>query len=477
LLTFGYNLDAQLHRGLGLIEVCLKAVARNFAFARASTGEGNRLGTAPTGDRRIEELMDFASLAMERGQAHEAERLFQQAQAEAPRHPRVAGENARRLLAAGNAAAAVALLQQALADAPSDPALWLGLGRALRALDRADDEMAAIEKALELEPRNLLALLQKASLQEARGDARSAAATYRMALRLIPPGTEPPPAMRPVLLHARKAVEANDRALESFLDDRLRALRGQYDAKALRRIDRSLGVLLQKERIYPQQPSFMHFPQLPAIEFYEREQFPWLESIEAATDDIRAELIDVLADGSSTLEPYVALRKGVPLNQWAELNNSRRWGVYFLWRESVPIAEHIARCPRTVEALGAWPRWDVPGYGPTAVFSIVDAKTRIPAHTGVHNTRLTLHLPLIIPPGCRFRVGAEVREWVPGETIIFDDSIEHEVWNESEVARAVLIFDIWNPYLTAAERSLVSAIVTGVGEYYGKGRDKGRVVA
>jgi len=67
-----------------------------------------------------------------------------------------------------------------------------------------------------------------------------------------------------------------------------------------------------------------------------------------------------------------------------------------------------------VAALQSWPRWDVPGYGPTAVFSIVDAKTRIPPHNGVHNTRLTVHLPLIIPPGCGFRVGGERREWVPG---------------------------------------------------------------
>jgi aspartate beta-hydroxylase len=435
------------------------------------------LSIAPNEDHRIRQMMESASLAHERGQAQEAERLLRQAQAESPRHPLVVNESARRLLATGDAGGAAELLQQAVKDIPSDPVLWLGLAKALRGLDRREEEMAAIEKTLALEPRNLLALLQKASLQELQGQPRAAAATYRIALRLIPPGVEPPPAMRPVLQHARQCVDANNRALEAFLEDRLQGVRGRYTDERLGRVDRCLAALLQKERIYPQQPSFMHFPGLPAIEFYEREQFPWLESIEAATDDIRAELISVLADGPSTLEPYVALRKGVPLNQWAELNNSRRWGVYFLWRESVHFAEHIARCPRTVEALRAWQRWDVPGYGPTAVFSIVDAKTRIPAHTGVHNTRLTIHLPLIIPPGCRFRVGGETREWIPGKALIFDDSIEHEVWNDSDVPRAVLIFDTWSPFLSAAERALVSSIVAGVGEYYGKSGDADRGVA
>jgi len=157
----------------------------------------------------------------------------------------------------------------------------------------------------------------------------------------------------------------------------------------------------------------------------------------------------------------------MPLDQWRELNNSRRWGVYFLWKAGTPIAEHIARCPRTVKALEAWPRWDVPGYGPTAVFSILDAKSHIPGHTGVHNTRLTVHLPLIVPPGCTFRVGGERRTWELGKALVFDDSIEHEVWNDSDVPRAVLIFDIWSPYLSPAERALVSTLTTGVGEYYG----------
>ena len=63
----------------------------------------------------------------------------------------------------------------------------------------------------------------------------------------------------------------------------------------------------------------------------------------------------------------------------------------------------------------------------------------------MQNTRLTCHLPLIVPPGCGFRVGNEVREWVEGKLLVFDDTIEHEAWNDSGEDRVVLIFDIGGP--------------------------------
>jgi aspartyl/asparaginyl beta-hydroxylase (cupin superfamily) len=236
---------------------------------------------------------------------------------------------------------------------------------------------------------------------------------------------------------------------------------------SLARFDKCLATLLRKQMIYRQQPTFMYFPNLPVIEYFDRDLFPWLDPIEAATDDIRAELLQVLAEDAANLQPYVSLPETSPLKQFRELNNSRRWSVYYLWREGTAVTENLARCPRTAEALKAWPRCDVPGYSPSAVFSILDAKTRIPPHTGVSNTRLIVHLPLIVPPGCGFRVGAERREWQPGKAFVFDDTIEHEAWNDSDDPRAVMIFDIWSPFLNESEREMVSAATIAVGEYYG----------
>jgi aspartyl/asparaginyl beta-hydroxylase (cupin superfamily) len=108
----------------------------------------------------------------------------------------------------------------------------------------------------------------------------------------------------------------------------------------------------------------------------------------------------------------------------------------------------------------------VPGHAPTAFFSILDAHTHIPPHTGVTNTRLTVHLPLIVPEDCSFRVGSERREWSAGRAWVFDDTIEHEAWNGSDAPRAILIFDIWNPYLSEAERAVVRAATEAVSDYY-----------
>jgi aspartate beta-hydroxylase len=377
------------------------------------------------------------------------------------------GEAATRLLMSGDFARARDALLQAVEIDPSNVGCWMNLAAACNGLDLADDEKTALDKVLTLEPRNLRALLQMAVHYEVKGQPRAAAATYRTALQSVPRGAQLPPEMLAHLQHAQRAVEANNQALETFLEDRLSDLRARYAGESLKRFDRCLETLLQKRAIYRPKPTFMFFPNIPGIEFYDREDFPWLDRIEAATPDIRAELIEVLAGGPTALEPYVSMQ-GKPQDAWRELNNSRRWGVYFLWKAGEACLDNMAKCPKTVEALESWPRCDLPGSGPTAVFSILDARTRIPPHSGVNNARLIVHVPLIVPPGCGFRVGAETRGWEPGNAFVFDDTFEHEAWNDSDVPRAVLILDIWNPYVRPAEREMVAALTAGVGDFYGE---------
>jgi aspartyl/asparaginyl beta-hydroxylase (cupin superfamily) len=119
--------------------------------------------------------------------------------------------------------------------------------------------------------------------------------------------------------------------------------------------------------------------------------------------------------------------------------------------------------------LAQLPLCDIPHYAPGAFFSVLTPHTRLPPHSGTTNTRSIVHLPLLIPEGCGFRVGANVRTWKKGSAWVFDDSIEHEAWNDSDETRIILIFDIWNPLLSAAERDLVRALTVGIGHYYGAG--------
>jgi aspartyl/asparaginyl beta-hydroxylase (cupin superfamily) len=114
------------------------------------------------------------------------------------------------------------------------------------------------------------------------------------------------------------------------------------------------------------------------------------------------------------------------------------------------------------------PLVNLAGRAPNAFFSLLAPRTRIPPHTGVTNARATVHLPLIVPEGCGFRVGGETRTWVPGTAWAFDDTIEHEAWNDSDQPRLILIFDVWNPYLDEAERDFVREMLAAYDGYYGR---------
>jgi aspartyl/asparaginyl beta-hydroxylase (cupin superfamily) len=73
---------------------------------------------------------------------------------------------------------------------------------------------------------------------------------------------------------------------------------------------------------------------------------------------------------------------------------------------------------------------------------------------------------VIAPKGCRFRVGNETREWEEGKAWVFDDTLDHEAWNDSHETRVIVMIDIWNPLLTQAERALVSELLNGMRDYY-----------
>lgn len=167
------------------------------------------------------------------------------------------------------------------------------------------------------------------------------------------------------------------------------------------------------------------------------------------------ELLSLWDEGDDGFRPYVAFDPTQPVNQWQELNHSPRWSAWFLWKDGVRQEANCARCPATAALLDGLPLLDVPGKAPTVMFSILQPRTRIPPHTGSANARTTIHLPLVVPEGCGFRVGAETREWRVGEAWGFDDTIEHEAWNDSGRPRAILILDTWNPLLTEAERAAV----------------------
>ena len=354
-----------------------------------------------------------------------------------------------------DAAAAVRHFQAAAQADPGAAPLWINLAKAHRLGGNDEGERAALESALATDQRHLMAHIRLAELHERRGESGEATTHWAAVAALSGEQVSPPPELRAIVEHARAFLAKRKETLADALGKGLEAELAGASSRDRRRMMAAMDHSLGLRKIYANQCFGMHYPFLPADEFLDREHFPWLEQLEAQTDVIKAELIDLLASADAGLSPYVAMPPGTPTNIWTSLNNSPAWSALHLWKDGERIEAACARAPKTAEIVAALPLASIPGRAPTVFFSILEAGKHIPPHTGVTNTRTIIHLPLIVPGGCTFRVGGETREWREGEAFAFDDTIEHEAWNRSDQNRAVLILDCWNPHLSDQERAMI----------------------
>ena len=364
----------------------------------------------------------------------------------------------------GNAMQARGLFEQIVQFPDADPTAWLGLAFACAQQNDADAALAAVDRLLELEPENIRGNIFKGDHLEHTGNSREAMQYYRVALRLSSRSTDHPEDVLQGLERAQKACAQLEGEYRDFLLRRISEEGFDLNSTSLR-FRQSLGILFGDVDVYHQQPRRFYFPGLPQIQFYERDDFEWVESIEAATDEIRAELTRVLED-TSRFSPYLE-SDGTHLSpSGTDLVDNDDWGAYYLWHYGDRNDEAAELCPTTFAALEAAPQPDIPGQAPIALFSRLRPTTRIPPHNGMVNTRLICHLPLIVPENCgALRVGNEMRPWTAGEMLIFDDSIQHEAWNDSDKERVVLLFDIWRPELSEEERALIGTVLTAARNY------------
>ena len=306
---------------------------------------------------------------------------------------------------------------------------------------------------------------QRGCSYEKLGRNKSAAQTFRNAIKIAPPPERLPPSQHAAFEHAKAAAAQYSVTLAQHLRKATADLRQRYRNERLDRFEESVDILAGAKPRQVHDPILFYFPRLPAIPFYDRELFPWLSTLEAATGTIRKELEIVMREDRDKFAPYIQMPPGTPVNQWVELNHSLLWSTLHLWRDGVRQDEVCARCPKTAALLSELPLAHQAGFSPNVVFSVLSPNTRIPPHTGSTNARLILHLPLILPPKCGFRVGNETREWRMGEAWVFDNSIDHEAWNDSAEARVILIFDVWNPLLSEAERALVAETLQALRQF------------
>lgn len=366
---------------------------------------------------------------------------------------------ADRAAAAGDFASARDFLEQSVEAGSPTVELWTKLGAIRRAMGDLEGALAAMERALALSPLDFSTLLARAVLLERMGDGRAGEAFSR-AVAQIPPDYAAPREMVSAVDHAKRRAEAH----RSAVQDRLAAsIPDDIEDKVRVRLERFASNTARRTRHFHQDPTEFHFPGLPEIEFHDPDEFDGVADLEAATDEIRSEYEQLARLKTAKLEPYTQYPDHVPLAQWRELNNNPAWTAIHLLQNGRLVEANANPCPKTLSALSGLPQPVIAGASPNAMFSLLAPRTRIPPHTGVANVRLVAHLPLIVPPGCGFRVGGETIEWKVGKVVIFDDTIEHEAWNDSDELRVVLIFDLWAPALKPPERDGIARIIGSAG--------------
>jgi aspartyl/asparaginyl beta-hydroxylase (cupin superfamily) len=348
-------------------------------------------------------------------------------------------------------------LEQAAELAPDDPALWMRIAGLRRATGQAAEALDAVHKALAIVPRDFMGLLMRASLLQRLGRPEAGEAWgHALAQK---PAAGIPAHLEPVVDEAEKHHAAWVGQKEGALVKAMANAEKRADEESRKRIARFRSNALRRTRAYHSEPTDYQFPELAEREFHPRRLFPWIEEVEAATGTITEELRAVMASERAELVPYVQFEEHLPMDQWRPLNQSRDWTAIHLMQHGRLVEANARHCPETMALLKRVPQPVVPGASPNAMFSLLAPNTVIPPHVGISNTRLVCHLPLIVPEGCWFRVGAQTRYWKVGEAFVFDDTMEHEAANPTDELRIVLIFDVWHPDLSEVEREAVAALI------------------
>lgn len=169
---------------------------------------------------------------------------------------------------------------------------------------------------------------------------------------------------------------------------------------------------------------------------YDPKLFPWVAGLEARWEEIRDEATRLLAH-----------QDGIP--PLAEISPDHRriappgkWKSFFLIGYGYRLEENCRRCPHTADAVAA-----IPGLN-SAFFSILAPGAHIPRHRGVTKAILTAHLGLVVPArreACRMQVADEMLVWERGKALVFDDTAYHEVWNDTEEMRVILLIQLRRP--------------------------------
>ncbi len=339
---------------------------------------------------------------------------------------------------------------------PAQPQLWLLLGEGARLA--GDDALleSAAARLIAIEPRAIRGYGWRGDVAWRSNDPRGAARWYRAGVATAEAIADLSPTLDLERARQAAALAQLEAGFAAAMDDGL-AARGVAPAAISERFAESIDLLNGRAPVQLQKPAAYYFPGLPQRAFYERDEFQWVTAVEGASDAIRNELLAALAD-NAPFRPYLTSDPDRPTHDSHGMTDNPDWSSLHLIDNGTASATAITAFPATLAVMEGLPLCRIGVRAPTVMFSRLAPGARIPPHHGMINARLICHLPLIVPGAGKLRVGNHARDWQPGKLLIFDDSIEHEAWNDANADRIVLIFDVWRPELTLAEQAAVAAL-------------------
>ena len=403
------------------------------------------------------------------GLPQQAERLCIRALELEPGHAQATLLAARFAASDRHFARAAELLRVGHERHRDDTEMAIQLALALAATDRLGEASLALEQAVGSHPEAHQAWLYLGLLRDRMGDApASLQAAYQAVTRAQRAGqwvdeSSTPAGLLPLVVRAIEQVRLGRRELflESFA-----ALREEHGPAELARMDRALRAYLGELELVPsnphQRPTFFYFPDLTDTAYHDPALQAGSVKLREAFGAIRFEAMAMLEAERQSLPDFITTAERSGQQKYLDGANAvpPRWQAFFFYRRGRRFDVNHARCPVTSSVLESMALCRVTGQTPEICFSVLGPETHIKPHHGVTNTRLVMHLPLIVPPECALNVfGGGVHAWKEGEPVMFDDTFLHEAWNRSSTPRVVLLMDCWNPHLSAVERQACTRLI------------------
>lgn len=377
-------------------------------------------------------------------------------------------------LRSGHPLPAIPLIEGALQGAPGHPSLMENLGICYQLTGHHSDARQVLESVLRTQPDFYVSRLFLGLALRRMGYDADALTACRAAISAAQrTGAWLDEASTPDWL--RDTVEDSagyiKRAEFEHLSAVLEPIVAQYGEEAMARVRSFVASYTGIDRRLPedkrQAPKTHYFPGLPAEPWINTAYLPWKQQLEDNFKVVRDELTSLLRQGGH-FTPFLNFTREDQVEHYLGTNGPPpRWDAFFFYRHGKRQSENCALCPETSRLLEQLPIMRLPGLGPEVCFSMLTPGTRILPHRGDSNMRIVTHLPLIVPSSsCGLKVADETRNWSEGRLLAFDDTYEHEAWNESDTTRVVLIVDAWNPHLTEAERAGITAMMQAVREQF-----------